>query len=233
MDIHIHVPDHVPARLRRFMVVAGLLVSSAALAFTYNDWKWVSAGAPLTASDLQNTFKSISDGIDQAAPKGVIVMWSGTAATVPNGWALCDGTQGTPDLANRFVVGATKTYLPGASGGSVTSGGMSPLKDSSTAVKGASFTTPNHHHQIGHVSASGGTFYAYDAAGSLLLLLSSPSNAVISSGTTAIAGVAWESTYDIYSAIDGGGGALSGVVEIGHTHAVLPPYYALCFIMKI
>lgn len=37
-------------------------------------------------------------------PSGVIVMWSGSS--IPSGWALCDGTNGTPDLRDRFIVGA-------------------------------------------------------------------------------------------------------------------------------
>jgi microcystin-dependent protein len=37
-------------------------------------------------------------------PKGIISMWAGSIA--PEGWALCDGTNGTPDLRSRFVVGA-------------------------------------------------------------------------------------------------------------------------------
>ncbi len=40
-----------------------------------------------------------------ALPRGVIVMWSGDPSAVPEGWALCDGTNGTPDLSGRFVVG--------------------------------------------------------------------------------------------------------------------------------
>lgn len=40
-------------------------------------------------------------------PSGTITMWSGTADKVPGGWALCDGSRGTPDLQDRFVVGAT------------------------------------------------------------------------------------------------------------------------------
>ena len=39
-------------------------------------------------------------------PSGVIVMWSGNIANIPAGWALCDGTNGTPDLRDRFIVGA-------------------------------------------------------------------------------------------------------------------------------
>lgn len=38
-------------------------------------------------------------------PKGIIVMWSGEPSAIPAGWALCDGTNGTPDLRGRFVVG--------------------------------------------------------------------------------------------------------------------------------
>lgn len=39
--------------------------------------------------------------LDMAIPKGTIVMWSG--ATIPNGWAICDGTNGTPNLVGKFI----------------------------------------------------------------------------------------------------------------------------------
>jgi len=41
-----------------------------------------------------------------SVPSGIIVMWSGTIASIPSGWALCDGQNGTPDLRDRFIVGA-------------------------------------------------------------------------------------------------------------------------------
>lgn len=44
--------------------------------------------------------------LNQVIPTGVIVMWSGSIASIPSGWALCDGTNGTPDLRERFIVGA-------------------------------------------------------------------------------------------------------------------------------
>jgi hypothetical protein len=50
--------------------------------------------------------------------KGMIVMWSGAVATIPTGYVLCDGTNATPDLRNRFVMGAGSTYSPGNTGGS-------------------------------------------------------------------------------------------------------------------
>jgi hypothetical protein len=51
-------------------------------------------------------------------PKGVIVMWSGNPGNVPEGWALCDGQNQTPDLRDRFIVGTGGGYLVGNTGGS-------------------------------------------------------------------------------------------------------------------
>ena len=41
-----------------------------------------------------------------SVPTGTIVIWSGSIATIPSGWQLCDGSNGTPDLRSRFVYGA-------------------------------------------------------------------------------------------------------------------------------
>ena len=46
-------------------------------------------------------------------PIGGIIMWYGAINTIPSGYALCDGTSGTPDLRDRFVIGAGDTYTPG------------------------------------------------------------------------------------------------------------------------
>ena len=53
-------------------------------------------------------------------PAGLIAAWSGSPANVPAGWTLCDGTLGTPDLRDRFVVGAGAEYSVGATGGEKT-----------------------------------------------------------------------------------------------------------------
>ena len=52
-------------------------------------------------------------------PSGCIVMWSGTSGNIPVGWVLCDGSNATPDLRDRFIVGAGSTYTAGSVGGSV------------------------------------------------------------------------------------------------------------------
>ena len=54
------------------------------------------------------------------APVGCIILWSGAANKIPEGWALCNGQNGTPDLRNRFVVGAGGEYQVNATGGEKT-----------------------------------------------------------------------------------------------------------------
>jgi len=50
---------------------------------------------------------------------GIILIWSGAIVNIPAGYVLCDGNNGTPDLRNRFVVGAGDTYAVDANGGAV------------------------------------------------------------------------------------------------------------------
>jgi len=51
--------------------------------------------------------------------QGMIVIWSGALVDIPNGWALCDGTQGTPDLSQRFVRNVGGSLVPGQAGGTL------------------------------------------------------------------------------------------------------------------
>lgn len=76
----------------------------------------ITAGTGL-AVDRTNGNVTISSTA-QAFTRGMIMMWSGSLATIPSGWGLCDGTLDTPDLRNRFVVGSGSTYTTGATGGS-------------------------------------------------------------------------------------------------------------------
>jgi len=48
---------------------------------------------------------------------GAIGLWSGSLVTIPSGWSLCDGTNGTPNLTDKFVVGAGDTYPVAGTGG--------------------------------------------------------------------------------------------------------------------
>lgn len=99
---------------------------------------------------------------------GMIMLWSGSAATIPTGWVLCDGSNSTPDLRDKFVIGAGNLATAGANGGIALGGTESSL----------TLTTSN--------------------------------------GTGAT------------GAFPGG----SDAIKAEHTHQAMPPYYALCYIMK-
>ena len=51
-------------------------------------------------------------------PSGAIILWSGASNAIPSGYALCDGNNSTPDLRNRFIVGAGSGYTVDQTGGS-------------------------------------------------------------------------------------------------------------------
>lgn len=76
--------------------------------------------------------------LEEVVPSGFIGMWSGSANTIPTGWALCDGANGTPNLTDRFVLGAGKAYQPGATGGTATA---TPSVAAGNAKTGVSLST--------------------------------------------------------------------------------------------
>ena len=98
----------------------------------------VQVGESQTAQSTLNVFGKVQESGYALVPQGVIVMWSGSLANIPEGWALCNGnwynptnfsdvgssgtstgayTKKTPDLTNRFIVGAGDTYSVAAIGG--------------------------------------------------------------------------------------------------------------------
>lgn len=93
-------------------------------------------------------------------PTGVIVMWSGSILTIPSGWLLCNGTSGTPDLRDRFVVGAGSSYVVGATGGSANATLVSHSHTFSGSGSGSGNTGSalgTHTHTYSGTTASDGT----------------------------------------------------------------------------
>ena len=70
--------------------------------------------------DTLATSKAVKDAFDalnNQMPVGAIIIWSGAINAIPNGWALCDGVDGRPNLKNTFILGAGDQYSVGAVGG--------------------------------------------------------------------------------------------------------------------
>jgi hypothetical protein len=73
--------------------------------------------APTAVATVANTQIATTAFVHNLFPRGIVLMWSGAVVDIPTGWALCDGTNGTPNMVNRFAVGAGGTYAMGATGG--------------------------------------------------------------------------------------------------------------------
>jgi hypothetical protein len=71
----------------------------------------------LSATGSINTQGKVKENHHDLIPRGTIIMWHGDSRTIPKGWAICNKQNGTPDLRDRFIVGAGNTYKVNATGG--------------------------------------------------------------------------------------------------------------------
>jgi hypothetical protein len=178
--------------------------------------------------------------IDRGVPYGAILMWSGIVDDIPESWALCDGNNGTPDLRDRFIVGAGDTYPPLASGGNDTASGTATIAMSGThthtlTIGGHALTIaemPAHNHGNGVVDKNDDLFnYGSKAADpSQNDSIDDNDSEGDTQGLTETIGGGAAHTHEGSTADLGG----------AHTHdislddvEILPPYFALCYIMKI
>ena len=175
------------------------------LTFGYN-YKFIlqdSAGATIaTYDDIYGILGTIP-AASSTLPTGMILLWSGSIGSIPAGYLLCDGNNSTPDLRNRFIVGAGSTYSVNQTGGSADA-----IVVSHTHT--ATVTDPGHTHTVvvGNQSAVNGS-----VSGGGSIATTSPSTLTTASSVTSIS---------VANATSGTSG----------TGANLPPYYALCYIMK-
>lgn len=178
--------------------------------------------------------------INRGVPYGAILMWSGIIAEIPESWALCDGTNGTPDLRDRFIVGAGGAYSELETGGSTTASGSASVlsggaHEHDITVADHTLTIleiPSHFHHSGVCDGNPDHFNH----GTVAADPPSPDDFGGGSGSG--------TTEGLTAAIGGGDSHThaGSTADLGgeHTHditldeiTVLPPYYALCFIMKI
>jgi microcystin-dependent protein len=202
----------------------------------------------LTAGSIGEIASQLTTDILAATqlPRGIITMWSGATNAVPSGWALCDGNNGTPNLKDRFIVGAGQSYGVGNTGGNWTqtpsvwtNAAGTGIQVAGTAINTSQMPWHTHSGSVGSdasiqvqdsiQSSSAGEWLADDSFGS----------------------VGWSPSpirkplkeFSASLSISGTGGNqphYHGVTDNGHAHTaaasaidVRPPYYALAFIMKL
>jgi len=185
----------------------------------------------------------------QGVPSGVIMMWSGAEGAIPSGWYLCNGQNSTPDLRNKFIVGAGS----GSSYSVGNTGGANSVTLSTSQIPAHSHTTSNHSHNAsvsdpghGHsMSISdpghqhntsvtgaklfpgyGGAHVPYGGGGGYPgthFNMSNANTGVNMSASNANTGLSVSLGNANPSTNNTGGGG---------SHENRPPYYALCYIMK-
>lgn len=77
----------------------------------------VSSNIQTQLDALSNSITTTNNNLSSAVPTGMVMLWSGAANAIPSGYVLCDGSNSTPDLRDRFVVGAGNSYSVGNTGG--------------------------------------------------------------------------------------------------------------------
>lgn len=175
---------------------------------------------------------------DRGFPSGAIVMWGG-GLTIPDGWAVCDGTKGTPDLRNRFIVGAGRSYQQGEPGGALehTHGGQT------AAVALTIDQMPAHNHQVqdpghSHGVNDGGHAHGYTiyngqvqaGSGNFIAPGATTENRSTGVANSNISIAASGSNIGIFHT--GGSAAHAHGLQVAAA-SHLPPYVALLYIMKL
>lgn len=202
----------------------------------------------LTAGSIGEIASQLTTDILAATqlPRGIITMWSGATNAVPSGWALCDGNNGTPNLKDRFIVGAGQSYGVGNTGGNITqtpsvwtNAAGTGINVAGTAITEAQMPWHTHSGSVGSdasiqvqdsiQSSSAGEWLADDLFGSMGWS-PSPIRKPLKEFSASLS-------------INGTGGNqphYHGVTDNGHAHTaaasaidVRPPYYALAYIMKV
>ena len=178
-------------------VTAALAINSLLPTQTSNSSKYLTTDGSVASWATVTTFSA-----------GMILMWSGTIATIPSGWLLCNGSNSTPDLRNRFIIGAysdtsSVAYTTVTGTNTQTGGSKDAIVVSHTHT--ATVTDPSHSHSAAS-QASNGVY----GSGPYPLTFGSGSTSTATTGIT------------VSNSTTGTSG----------TDANLVPYYALAFIMK-
>ena len=152
-------------------------------------------------------------------PIGGIIMWSGADNAVPSNFALCDGSNGTPNLVDRFIVGRGSAYAQGATGGSADATLVShshTINDHTHGFSGSGSQVHSHTQTGGGTNDDGGPNAPGGNSGGNMSNINNATVTISISGNTG-------NPSDKGTDTQGSSG----------TNKNLPPYYAIAYIMRI
>lgn len=185
--------------------------------------------------------KAVTDAITSGSifSRGMILLWSGELLDIPAGWAICDGTNGTPNLTDRFIIGAGGNLSPGNTGGSssvVTSSAGAHTHPISVTVNAHTLSasqTPSVTGEVtGAIDSSQGIFSSASGAFSVSGAVENPASKSSYRGTF-YRSIKFNNGGSGGSHSHGASGSSSSAGAHTHTVNTLPPYYALALIMKL
>ena len=197
-----------------------------------NSNKIVNLANPTSDQDAA-TRNYVNTYVNTSIPIGGIIMWSGTIATIPSNWRLCDGTNGTP---NRFIIGAsvdaTTTYTGGSGG----------VTRAHTAIEITNYVTGGTKDAVVVSHDHGGSTNGGTGDGA-----HSHSTVTSPAGSSTIANVSGflsnaqnfgsgNAVFPTTLSVSSTGSAHSHTISsagVSGTNQNLPPYYALAFIMRV
>ena len=147
-----------------------------------------------------------SSGNASAFVTGMIILWYGDTTNIPGGWVLCDGNNSTPDLRDRFVIGAGNNFNAGNTGGN-------------NSITLSTSNLPSHRHFVVSNSFGG----------------QNRTNSNVSANNQVAKGTGAGNLYESYNLASTGSNASAGRSSaVGDGTAIdnKPAYHALCYIMK-
>lgn len=203
----------------------------------------------LIKAAVKQTFPNITGAVTatqsdlntRLVPSGVILMWSGSIASIPSGWFLCNGVNGTPDLRDRFLVGAGSTYTVGATGGSAAVAlAEADLPAHSHTFSGTTGGQSNNHTHTGVTDVQGSHTHSLfrDVQSSSGVL---PNSIAANQGISNFGPINTQAAGAHSHSVSTNGASedhshnFSGTtssVGSGTAHENRPPYFALAYIMK-
>lgn len=207
----------------------------------------VQVGQSITNTSTLNVYGKVKEHGNDLVPAGVVVMWSGSLATIPAGWALCDGqkyiintTTGvtevnasgatTPDLRERFIVGAGSSDNATVTGSTQYAPGAGGNGNNFITLTASQCAMPSHVHSINHGHGVTDPGHKHDySLGDSGNSCSVPDD---TGGYECTKSVSTETTGLTVNNHVGNSGSAT-VATASSSHENRPPYYALAFIMKL